>query len=87
MWCIPRWFFISILPVSNLFITLNNLAAERYLYIEAGHAGQNLLLQATALGLGSVIIGAFLDGLVKNVLGRDESEQPISLLPVGRRTE
>ena len=61
--------------------------AERYVYIEAGHAGQNLLLQATALGLGSVIIGAFLDGLVKNVLGLEESEQPISLLPVGRRTE
>lgn len=61
--------------------------AERYLYIEAGHAGQNLLLQATELGLGSVIIGAFLDSSVKTVLGLKESEQPISLLAVGRGGE
>ncbi len=58
--------------------------AERYVYIEAGHAGQNLLLQATALGLGSVIIGAFHDGPVGSVLGLGEGEQPISLLAVGR---
>lgn len=57
--------------------------AERYVYIEAGHAGQNLLLQATALGLGSVIIGAFSDGPVGSLLGLEEGEQPISLLVVG----
>ena len=61
--------------------------AERYVYIEAGHAGQNLLLQATALGLGGVIVGAFLDNNVKEVLGLKEAEQPISLLAVGRREE
>ena len=59
--------------------------AERYVYIEAGHAGQNLLLQATALGLGSVIVGAFLDNNIKEVLGLKEAEQPISLLAVGKR--
>ena len=58
--------------------------AERYVHIEAGHAGQNLLLQATALGLGSVIIGAFIDSTVKTVLGLEKGEQPISLLAVGR---
>lgn len=58
--------------------------AERYLYIEAGHAGENLLLQATALGLGSVVIGAFHDGNAKHVLGLAEEEQVISLVPVGR---
>ena len=61
--------------------------AERYVYIEAGHAGQNLLLQATVLGLGGVIVGAFLDNNVKEVLGLKEAEQPISLLAVGRREE
>lgn len=58
--------------------------SERYVWIEAGHAGQNLLLQATALGLGSVIMGAFSDSAVKKVLGLKGEEQPISLLPVGR---
>lgn len=33
----------------------------RYIHMEAGHAAQNLLLQATALGLGGVPIGAFHD--------------------------
>ncbi|MEN8170868.1 MAG: SagB/ThcOx family dehydrogenase [Pseudomonadota bacterium] len=59
--------------------------AQRYLYIEAGHAGQNLLLQATELGLGSVIIGAFSDSAVKELLELEKGEQPISLLAVGRR--
>ncbi len=58
--------------------------AERYVYIEAGHAGQNLLLQATGLGLGSVIIGAFSDNGVKGLLGLGRDDQPISLLGVGR---
>lgn len=58
--------------------------AERYVYIEAGHAGQNLLLQATSLGLGSVIIGAFFDDTVRDLLGLPDTYQPISLLPVGR---
>lgn len=58
--------------------------AERYVDIEAGHAGQNLLLQATALGLGSVIVGAFSDSAVKEVLALERGEQPISLLAVGR---
>jgi SagB-type dehydrogenase family enzyme len=57
--------------------------AERYVLIEAGHAGQNLLLQATALGLGSVVIGAFHDASVSRVLGLEKSHQPISLLAVG----
>lgn len=59
--------------------------AERYVYIEAGHAGQNLLLQATSLGLGSVIIGAFFDNTVRDLLGLPDTHQPISLLPVGKR--
>ena len=55
----------------------------RYVHIEAGHAGQNLLLQATALGLGSVVVGAFEDRRIGKILQLPEGEQPIVILPVG----
>lgn len=57
----------------------------RYAHIECGHAAQNLYLQAHTLGLGTVAIGAFDDGSVKRVLGLDEGEEPLYLLPTGRR--
>ncbi len=59
--------------------------AERYVWMEAGHAAQNLLLQATALGLGGVTIGAFHDDRVARVLSLPEGEAPLYLIPVGRR--
>jgi len=57
--------------------------AERYVCLEAGHAAQNLLLQATALGLGAVPIGAFEDGAVREVLDLPSSHTPLYLIPVG----
>ncbi|MEM0268085.1 MAG: SagB/ThcOx family dehydrogenase [Candidatus Korarchaeum sp.] len=56
---------------------------ERYVYMEAGHVGQNIYLQATALGLGTVAVGAFYDDQLKSVVGCDE--YPVYLFPVGRR--
>lgn len=58
--------------------------SERYVAMEAGHAVQNLLLQATALGLGGVPIGAFNDGQVADVLGIPDDHEPIYVVPVGR---
>jgi SagB-type dehydrogenase family enzyme len=57
--------------------------AERYVQLEAGHAAQNLLLQATALGLGAVPIGAFEDAAVARALGLADGERPLYLIPVG----
>lgn len=56
---------------------------ERYVYMEAGHAGQNIYLQATALGLGTVAVGAFYDEQVKSIIGC--AEDPIYIFPVGRK--
>lgn len=62
---------------------------ERYVHMEVGHAGQNIYLQATALGLATVAIGAFDDEGVGKVLGLDEEYKPLSLveplyiMPVG----
>lgn len=55
----------------------------RYAHFEAGHAAQNLLLQATALGLGSVPMGAFRDEQVRKVLSLPAEESPLYLIPVG----
>jgi SagB-type dehydrogenase family enzyme len=56
----------------------------RYVHLEAGHAAQNLCLQATALGLGTVVLGAFSDQGVAAVL-RNSGQQPLCLIPVGRK--
>lgn len=59
----------------------------RYVHIEVGHAAQNLMLQATALGLGGVTVGAFDDGAVARVLVLPDGEAPLYLVPVGRRPQ
>ena len=55
----------------------------RYVYFEAGHAAQNLLLEAVALGLGGVPIGAFNDAEIAKVLALPADHKPIYLIPVG----
>lgn len=54
-----------------------------YVYMEAGHATESLMLQAVALGLGSTIVGAFGDDEVKYLLHLGPNETPLCLLPVG----
>ena len=56
---------------------------ERYVFMEVGHCGQNIHLQCEALGLGTVMIGAFDDEKVKKVLGI--KEDVFYLCPVGKK--
>jgi SagB-type dehydrogenase family enzyme len=58
---------------------------DRYVHIEAGHAGQNLFLQAEVLGLGTVVVGAFNDDEVAEVLKLPSGVEPLILMPVGRK--
>lgn len=57
--------------------------SPRYVHLEAGHAAQNVLLQATALDLGAVPIGAFYDAKVQTILGLPEDHEPLYLIPIG----
>jgi len=57
---------------------------ERYVHIEVGHAGQNIYLQASALGLATVAIGAFDDEQVRKVLRLEKQYKPLYIMPVGR---
>jgi SagB-type dehydrogenase family enzyme len=55
----------------------------RYVHMELGHVGQNIYLMATALGLGTVAIGAFYDEEVSKVISPARNERPLYLFPVG----
>ncbi len=57
--------------------------APRYVALEAGHAAQNLLLQATSRGLAGVPIGAFDDDAVRRVLALSAGETPLYLVALG----
>jgi len=58
-------------------------SAERYTDMEAGHVAQNILLQAVALGLGAVPVGAFLKNPTKMMLGLPDNEIPLYIISIG----
>ncbi len=57
----------------------------RYVHMEVGHAAQNLCLEAVAMGLGAVTVGAFHDEQVSAQLDLPGNEQPLYIVPVGRK--
>jgi SagB-type dehydrogenase family enzyme len=59
----------------------------RYVHMEAGHAAENVFLQAVSLNLGTVVIGAFDDSGVKKVVNLTGGEQPLYLMPIGRLSD
>jgi len=55
----------------------------RYALIEAGHIGQNLFLQAEALGLKAGIVGAFHDKELVEIMKLPRSHEPLLIMPIG----
>ena len=55
----------------------------RYVFIEVGHSAQQIHLQAVALGLVSVPVGAFQDEEVKRVLELPKKIEPLYIIPIG----
>ncbi|MCX8152698.1 MAG: SagB/ThcOx family dehydrogenase [Archaeoglobaceae archaeon] len=55
----------------------------RYVPMEVGHLGQNVYLIATALGYGTVVVGAFYDDRVRDIVGAEKIEVPMYIIPVG----
>jgi SagB-type dehydrogenase family enzyme len=82
--------FIEAAPLTLVFAaefsrTTNHYGKRgiRYVYMEAGHAAQNVHLQAEALGLGSVAVGAFDDTSISKVLSLPKNLEPIYMVTVG----
>jgi SagB-type dehydrogenase family enzyme len=83
--------YIAAAPVVLVFCTVNERVvnkygdrAMQYVFMEVGHAAQNVCLQAVALGLGTVVIGAFKDSDIKAAGHLTENEHPAYLIAVGR---
>jgi SagB-type dehydrogenase family enzyme len=55
----------------------------RYVHMDAAYASENLHLQAVALNLGTVVMGAFDDDQVHQVVQIEEDERPLLIMPVG----
>ncbi len=50
---------------------------------ESGHVVQNILLQATALGLAAVPVGGFDPAVIERLMAFPPGEEPLYLIPVG----
>jgi SagB-type dehydrogenase family enzyme len=59
----------------------------RFVDMEAGHAAQNICLQAVSLNIGTVTMGAFKDSAVKQIVNLPPTEEPLYLMPVGKKKD
>lgn len=76
---------VALAAVFKRTVTKYGKCGDRYVRIEVGHAGQNLLLQAEGLGLGAVLVGASDDAEVTEVLDLSSDVALLILMPVGRK--
>ena len=76
----------AIVLYSAVFYRTTSFYGERgvmYVHIELGHSAQNVYLQAEALGLGTVALGAFINDRVRQILSLPDDEEPLYIMPIG----
>jgi SagB-type dehydrogenase family enzyme len=56
-----------------------------WMYLEAGHAAQNVYLQAVSLNLGTVVMAGFEPDEVKKALVLPQNQTVIYIMPLGRK--
>ena len=84
--------FIAQAPASLVFSAVYERTTSRYgergvryVHMDVGIAAENVHLQAEALGLGSVSVGAFDDAAVARVVGLPDPEKALYIIPVGHK--
>jgi len=75
---------ISICAVYERTMKTYGKRGERYVHIDTGHAAENIALQAVALGLATVMVGAFEDKKVAEILNLGDELKPLYIIPVGK---
>lgn len=76
----------AVIAITADFSRTTSFYGERgvsYVFIEVGHAAQNIYLTCTAMGLGTVAVGAFDDRSVTEALELPPEQTPVYLMPVG----
>ncbi len=58
---------------------------ERYVWMDAGHSAQNIYLQGISMDIGLCVSGAFRDLNVKKVMNMTREEEPVYIIPVGKK--
>ena len=76
---------ISICAVYERTMKTYGKRGERYVPIDTGHAAENIALQAVALGLATVMVGAFEDKKVSEILELGDELKPMYVIPVGKQ--
>ncbi|MCX8021914.1 MAG: SagB/ThcOx family dehydrogenase [Syntrophorhabdaceae bacterium] len=56
-----------------------------WIYLEAGHSSQNVYLQCVSLNFGTVAMAGFKPEEVKKALNIPDGEQPIYIMPIGKK--
>jgi len=78
----PAYLLLTVDNNNKIFTRYGRNRGERYAQMEVGHVAQNVVLQALALDLCTVVVGGFLGRRLQALL--HISEYPICLIPVGR---
>ncbi len=63
--------------------SFGGIAHDKEVYLEAGHAAQNLFLQAETLKIGLVVNSTFNDSIIRNIISIPDNETIIYLIPFG----
>jgi SagB-type dehydrogenase family enzyme len=58
---------------------------KRFAYLEAGHAAQNICLQATSLGLATVTAAGFQEATLRAILALPDGPELLYIMPVGEK--
>lgn len=82
----PLTIVITAVP-SRTISKYGEVRSPRYVDFEVGHVAQNVMLQASVMGLGSVPVGAFRDEEVARILELDQDSIPLYLIPIGYPAE